>query len=332
MLALQEAGLYSARGHFHIDPWRAVKTAVITHAHGDHASYGSQEYYCAEPCAPLLQHRLGTGAQLKPIPYGEKFQLGGCVLSFHPAGHILGSAQVRVEAGGEVWVVSGDYKRDADPTCAPFEVVPCDVFISEATFALPVYRWDSGEEVAHQIYSWWQECKARGSTALLLCYSLGKAQRILAELTRFTDEKVYLHGAATELTEIYRNQGVKMLPTEKVSTEEKVRASDRYAGALVLAPPSAASSPWVKRFKNYEIGFASGWMRLRGNLKRKGYDRGFVLSDHADWDSLLRTIHETGAKKVWLTHGYSDPLVRYLREQGIDAQTLHTEYHGEEEA
>lgn len=331
MLALQEAGLYSARGQFYIDPWRAVKTAVITHAHGDHATYGSQEYYCAEPCAPLLQHRLGATSQLRPIPYGEKFLLGGCQLSFHPAGHILGSAQVRVECGGEVWVVSGDYKRDPDPTCAPFEVVPCDTFISEATFALPVYRWESGEEIARQIYEWWQECKQRKSTALLLCYSLGKAQRILAELTRFTDEKAYLHGAAVELTDIYRRQGVKMLPTEKVSVEDKAKVSDIYEGALVLAPPSAAGSTWVKRFRRYEVGFASGWMRLRGKLKQKGYDRGFVLSDHADWDSLVRTVHDTGARRVLLTHGYSDALVRYLQEEGINAEALHTHYHGEEE-
>jgi putative mRNA 3-end processing factor len=331
MLALQKEGLFSARGQFYIDPWRAVKTAVITHAHGDHATFGSQEYYCSEPCAPLLQSRLGSAAQLRPVPYGEKFHLGGCILSFHPAGHILGSSQVRVEAGGEVWVVSGDYKRDPDPTCAPFEVVPCDTFISEATFALPVYRWKSGEEIGRQIFEWWQECKERGTTALLLCYSLGKAQRVLAELARFTDEKAYLHGAAVELTDLYRRQGVKMIPTEKVSTEEK-KPTDFYKGALVLAPPSAAGSSWVKRFRKYETGFASGWMQIRGKMKQKGYDRGFVLSDHADWPSLVRTIHETGAKKIFLTHGYSDLLVRYLQEEGIEAETLQTEFHGEGES
>ena len=331
MLALQDAGLYCARGEFHVDPWRAVKTALVTHAHGDHIALGCHTYYCAEECEPLLRHRLTENTNIKPIPYGVKFLLGHCAVSFHPAGHILGSAQVRVECGGEVWVVSGDYKRDFDPTCKPFEVVPCDVFISEATFALPVYRWESGAKVAKEIYDWWQGNKAAGRTSVLLCYSLGKAQRVLAELTAYTNEKVYLHGAAEELTRIYREQGVKMVPTEKV-TEGKGSGSSLYDGALVIAPPSAAGTPWLKRFRKVELGFASGWMRIRGKLKQKAYDRGFVLSDHADWPSLVRTIEETGAKKVFLTHGISDPLVRYLQEKGVQAETLRTEFHGEEEA
>jgi putative mRNA 3-end processing factor len=255
-------------------------------------------------------------------------RIGDARVSLHPAGHVLGSAQVRIEAGGEVWVVSGDYKRDPDPTCAPFEVVPCDVFISEATFALPIYRWPHTATVVAELAAWWQANREQGVATVVFCYALGKAQRVLAELAPLTKETVFVHGALLPLIAAYRAAGVDM-----VATEPATSASRRdYAGALIFAPPSAAGSPWMRRFGEHVTGFCSGWMRVRGNRRRRGYDRGFVISDHADWPSLLRTFEEVAPRQVLLTHGYSDALVRYLDEQGRSAAALRTAYVGEEAA
>ncbi len=323
-----DSGLYCAAGDFHIDPWRPVRRAVITHAHADHARAGSERYYATGSAIPILQKRLGPVQDFQPLDYGEPIAFGHVRVSLHPAGHILGSAQVRVERAGEVWVASGDYKRDPDPTCEPFEVVPCDTFITEATFALPVYRWRSAASVAAEILSWWWENAEAGRASVLFTYALGKAQRVLAELLPHTDRTVYLHGAVVPLTELYREAGIAMLPTEPVSGQP--RKAD-FAGELVVAPPSAAGSPWMRRFRRAGTGFAPGWMQIRGNRRRRGYDRGFVLSDHADWPSLLRTIEETGAKRVLTTHGRSDDLVRYLRELGVNARPLTTLYAGDDD-
>jgi putative mRNA 3-end processing factor len=319
-------GLYCAAGDFHIDPWQPVERAIITHAHGDHLRAGSGTYVLAAPGEGVARLRLPADVNLRPVPYGEVLQFGPVRVSLHPAGHILGSSQLRIEHEGEVWVVSGDYKRDPDPTCAPFEVVPCDVLISEATFALPVYRWTETRSVAQDIHRWWQRNRERGVSSLLFAYALGKAQRVLAELTAFTSEPVYLHGAVASITDVYRAAGVNMLPTLSAT----VARSRDYAGALVIAPPSAAGSPWIRRFGEHSSGFCSGWMRVRGDRRRRGYDRGFVLSDHADWPSLLRTFSETGARRILLTHGHTDTMVRYLREQQVDAAALRTEYGAEE--
>lgn len=319
-------GLYCPAGDFFIDPWQPAARAVITHAHSDHLREGSGEYILAADGLALARHRLLPDMQLRPVAYGEPLQFGPVRVSLHPAGHILGSAQVRIEHDGETWVVTGDYKRDADPTCAPFEVVRCDVLVSEATFALPLYRWSPTREVVQEIFDWWQHNRARGVASLLFAYALGKAQRVLAELRAFTDEPVHVHGAVATVTELYRAAGVDMLPTLPATVER----GGATAGALVLAPPSAFGSPWTRRFGDFSSGFCSGWMRVRGDRRRRGYDRGFVLSDHADWPSLLRTVTETGARRVLLTHGHSDTLVRYLQEQGLDAAALATEY-GEEE-
>lgn len=330
LIELRPEGLYCAAGGFHIDPWQPVPLALITHAHGDHARWGSQRYLGTTEARPLLRARLGADAHIDWMDYGAELVLGETTVSFHPAGHILGSAQVRVRhASGETWVVTGDYKRDPDPTCTPFEVVPCDVLITEATFALPVYRWRPTSEVAAEVLAWWDECIARGRPAVLFCYALGKAQRLLAELARLCDRTVYLHGAMLELVQCYRDAGVAMLPTEAVSEQAKGRA---FAGQLILAPPSAAGAPWMRRFRDASTGFASGWMRIRGNRRRRGYDRGFVLSDHTDWNGLVRTVRESGAQRVLATHGSTESLVRYLVEQGIAAETLRTPYGDEERA
>lgn len=319
-------GLYCDRGDFYIDPWQPVPTAVITHAHGDHLRGGSARYYVAEPGAAVARHRLPKDASLQELGYAETVEFNDVRVSLHPAGHILGSAQVRVEHDGLTWVVSGDYKRDPDPTCEPFEVVPCDVFISEATFALPAYRWIETAVVARDILQWWHGNRARGAASVLFAYALGKAQRILAELARITDEPVFVHGAVAALVEVYRNRGIAMLPTLPAT----VAGVKNYTGALVIAPPSAAGSTWMRRFGEHRTGFCSGWMRVRGDRRRRGYDRGFVLSDHADWPSLLRTFAQTGAKRILLTHGHTETMCRYLQEQGIDAAPLRTEYGAED--
>jgi putative mRNA 3-end processing factor len=319
-------GLYCEAGGFYIDPWQPVDRAVITHAHGDHLRAGSAEYYLAEPGIGVARRRLPAEAVLKPLAYGESTVLGDTRISLHPAGHILGSSQVRVEHRGRVWVVSGDYKRDPDPTCLPFEIVSCDVFISEATFALPAYQWTETSSIALEILEWWNANKERGVASVLFAYALGKAQRVLAELSLLTSESVFVHGSVGSLVDAYREAGINMLPTLPAT----VAAPTDYGGSLILAPPSAAGSPWMRRFGEHRTGFCSGWMRIRGDRRRRGYDRGFVLSDHADWRSLLRTFSETKAKRILLTHGYTDAMCRYLQERGVDAAALRTEYGAEE--
>jgi putative mRNA 3-end processing factor len=326
LIRLQSGGLVGPNNRFHIDAWGPAAINLITHAHGDHARPGSQEYWCAEDCAPILRHRLGPEIRVKAVPYRRRERLGDCWISFHPAGHVRGSAQIRIEQGSDVCVVTGDYKRDPDPTCEAFEPVPCDTLITEATFGLPVYRWNAPSDSAMEIMQWWDWCRREGVTAMLFCYALGKAQRILAELRHHTDDEVLLHGAVASLTQIYREQGVAMLPTRSVGD-----AMGPMEGRLVLAPPSAHRSPWMKRFHSVSTAFASGWMALRGIRRRRGYHRGFVLSDHADWNGLLHTVQETGASRVLVTHGSSETLARYLREvKGLRAESLATAF-GEEE-
>ncbi|NZA28315.1 ligase-associated DNA damage response exonuclease [Luteimonas sp. SJ-92] len=326
LVELRPEGLYCAAGGFHIDPWRPVPCAVITHGHGDHARAGMGEYHCSDASLPILRWRLGA-QRYRPHAHGDAFALGDARVSLHPAGHVLGSVQVRIEAGGEVWVVSGDYKRQADPTCAPFELVSCDTFITEATFGLPVYRWPDAAGVAREIVAWRDHCAARGEAAVLFCYALGKAQRLLAELAAHTDRPALLHGAIAAGVRVYREAGVPMLPTTVVADEEKGRD---FAGELVLAPPSAAGSPWMRRFRRAQTGFASGWMRVRGHRRRRNHDRGFVVSDHADWPDLMRTVRETGARRVIATHGNTDAIVRALNEEGIAAEAFRTDFGAEQ--
>lgn len=325
LITVTSRGLYCPAGDFYIDPWQPVQTAVITHAHGDHLRHGSARYILARPGAAIASHRLGS-ADIAALDYDARVAIGTTTVSLHPAGHILGSAQVRIEHQGRTWVVSGDYKRQPDPTCTPFEPVECDVFISEATFALPVYRWPSTPEVAQEIARWWLANRERGIASVLFCYALGKAQRVLAELRAFTGETVYTHGAVEALTAIYRSAGVQMLPTLSATTERKTD----YRGALILAPPSAAGTPWMRRFGEHSSGFCSGWMRVRGDRRRHGYDRGFVISDHADWPALLDTCLASRAKRILLTHGYSDALARFLNERGVEAGALATAFGAEE--
>ena len=314
-----DRGLYCPPGDFYIDPEQPVQTAVITHAHGDHLRHGSARYVLASDGLRIAQHRLGSGNTVTPFAYGMPFRLGATLVSLHPAGHVLGSAQIRIEHAGEVWVISGDYKRQHDPTCAAFEPLECDVFISEATFASPSYRWPSTAQVVEEIVRWWRANRERGFASALFCYAFGKSQRVLAELLAFTNEAVYVHGAVDVLTELYRKAGIQMVPTVPV-TEAKAD----YRGALVIAPPSAAGTPWMRRFGEHATGFCSGWMLEHGECQRRGYDTGFVISDHADWPGLLETCLATKAKRVLLMHGRSDALALHLNERGVSAGALGT--------
>lgn len=337
LIQLTDRGLYCPAGDFYVDPWRPVERAVVTHAHADHARRGMGAYLAAEASREILERRLGEDATVEGVEWGRVLRFAGrdgdVQVSFHPAGHVRGSAQVRVEGSVDgrrrVWVISGDYKRAEDPTCRAFEPVACDVFVTEATFGLPVYRWPPASQVAEEILAWWDANRAAGRASLLLTYSLGKAQRALAELAKLTDRGAWLHGAAHHLTEIYRRQGVTMIPTQPVAGTPKDK---EWAGELIVAPPSAYASPWSRRFGELSTGFASGWMRVRGGRRRRGYDRGFVLSDHADWPNLVRTVEETGAERVLVTHGSSATLARYLSEErGVDAVPLETAFRGEAE-
>jgi putative mRNA 3-end processing factor len=320
------AGLHCPDGDFYIDPWGPVPRAVITHAHGDHARAGSSAYLCASDCAPLLARRLGTGAVIEPQPYAAQIALGNTRVSFHPAGHILGSAQIRIEGPQGVWVVSGDFKREADPTCLPFEPLQCNTFVTESTFGLPIYCWDAPESVVRDIVSWWDDNRARNLTSVLFCYTLGKAQRLLAELRRFTDRPVLVHGMMLQMIDAYRAAGIEMAATTPLIERPKGSST---AGELVLAPLSARGTPWMRRLGEISDGFVSGLMRVRGVRRQRGFDRGFVLSDHADWPGLLQTVVETGASRVLATHGHAEPLARFLAAQGRETGVLRTAWEGE---
>ena len=320
-----EKGLYCAAGGFHVDPWRPVDRAVITHAHGDHARMGSAHYLSTSCALPILRTRLGPDAVIEGIAYGEVRTINGVKVSLHPAGHVLGSAQVRIEHEGEVWVVSGDYKLDPDPTCDPFEPVRCHTFITESTFGLPIYRWCTPREIFDGIDAWWRSNAAQGRASVLFGYAFGKAQRILASVDASIGP-IVVHGAVEVLNAGYRECGVALPETRRVSDFESKKD---YAGALIVAPPSAQSTPWLKRFGDYSDAFASGWMAIRGARRRRVVDRGFVLSDHADWQSLNRAIEATGAERVFVTHGHTTPLVQWLNEHGLEAHSMKTEFEGE---
>lgn len=314
-------GLYCPAGEFFIDPWRPVARAVITHAHADHARAGHGHYLAAAAGEGVLRARLGGDLALQTLAYGERIEHRGVGISLHPAGHVLGSAQVRLDYRGRVWVASGDYKVAPDATCAPFEPVRCDVFITESTFGLPIYRWQPDAEIFAAINAWWRGNADDGRASLLLCYSFGKAQRLLSGLDPAVGP-IVVHGAVQPLNDAYRAAGVSLPPTLLVQEADK----STLRRALVLCPPSAAASPWARRFGDFSDAFASGWMRLRGARRRGGYDRGFVLSDHADWPGLLQAIGATGAERIIVTHGSSGVMVRHLGEMGLRAESFETQY------
>ena len=324
VLTFTDRGIYCPAGDFYIDPWRPVDRALITHGHSDHARWGMQRYLSTDAAAPVIRHRLGE-IDLDTIRYGETRTIGGASVSFHPAGHVPGSAQIRVEVKGQVWVVSGDYKVVADGLSEPFEPVTCHAFITECTFGLPIFKWTPQDVLKAQINQWWATNAANGVTSVLGAYALGKAQRLLATVDP-TIGPILTHGAIENTNAVLRAQGI-ALPATKLVTPD-FKAKD-HPGALVIAPPSALSGPWVRKFGQVSTAFASGWMALRGVRRRRAADRGFVVSDHADWDGLNTAIRETGATRVFATHGYTSSFHRWLRDQGYDAHVVSTEYEGE---
>jgi putative mRNA 3-end processing factor len=327
LIELTEEGLYCPAGDFYIDPWRPVARAVITHAHADHATSGHDAVLCSREGAGVTRLRVGAATPIETLAWGDTRQIGDVRVSLHPAGHILGSAQVRVERAGEVWVASGDYKVESDPSCTPFEPVRAHTFITESTFGLPVYRWPAQQTVIDEVRGWWQDNQRAGVASVLFVYALGKAQRILAGLGSACGP-IVIHGALAALTEAYRTAGVALPATPQVA---QLPSDYPWHDALILAPPSAQGSPWLRRFGQYADGFASGWMLVRGQRRRRAVDRGFVLSDHADWPGLLSAIAATGAGRVLVTHGQVPALVRWLQEQGTDAAALATRFDGEQD-
>lgn len=325
LLEFTDKGIYCPQANVYLDPWKPVEKALITHGHSDHARWGHQWYLCVSEALPVIRYRLNTTSPLQTVQYGEVITINGVHFSFHPAGHIIGSAQIRIEYQGEVWVFSGDYKTENDGIARPFEPIKCNTFISETTFGLPIYNWKPQTEIFRDINDWWQKNSAEGRTSVLTCYTLGKAQRILRNVDASIG-KIFTHGAVENINHVIRSQNIALPDTHLVTKEMQ---KTEWIGGLVLCPPSAVGSPWIQKFNPYSLGVASGWMTLRGTRRRRGADRGFALSDHADWNGLNNTIRETGAEKIFTTHGYAETFAKWLREKGLDAQAIRTQYEGE---
>lgn len=324
LLQVDAHGLWCEAGGFHVDPWEPVPKAVITHGHRDHARPGSGAYLCASPSEVVLRERFGPEASIESAPYGQSLQIGDVLVSFHPAGHVLGSAQIRIEHRGEVWVVSGDYKLVADSTCTPFEPVRCHTFVSESTFGLPVFRWPTPGEVFASIHDWWRANREKNKASVLFAHPFGNAQRVLAGLNPDIGS-IFCHEEVERMNRVYRASGVD-LPSPPEATQSK------RVAALVIAPPSARSSAWLKQFGPASTALSSGWMRIRGTRRHRSIDRGFVFSNHADWPGLLQAIEESGAESILVTHGHRAPVVRWLQDQGKQAAALDARFGSGEDA
>ncbi|GLR18899.1 ligase-associated DNA damage response exonuclease [Portibacter lacus] len=325
LLEHNDKGIYCEVADVYIDPWKAVKKAFITHAHADHARPGSSEYVCVDASKNIIKHRLST-QNVSSIPFGETLSVNGVKFSFHPAGHIIGSAQIRVEYKGEVWVVSGDYKTEKDHLSGEFAPLKCNTFITECTFGLPVFNWRPQAEIFSDINEWWAKNYADKKISFVSAYSLGKAQRVISGLDASIG-KIYCHAAVENINEIVRDSGFNIQKTFRLDPDVPRKELE---GAMIVAPPGFMNSNFISKLKNVDLASASGWMNLRGARRRRSVDRGFVLSDHADWTGLLDTINATEAEKILVTHGYVNVFSKYLQEQGYDASILETEYEGDE--
>jgi len=326
LIAFTDKGLYCKQGGFYIDPWHPVEKAVITHAHSDHARSGSNAYLCHHLTKPLLQLRLGDN-YYQSVDWNEPVWMNGVKVSLHPAGHIIGSAQIRVEYEGEVWVASGDYKTEDDGLSGAFEPVKCNVFITESTFGLPIYKWKKQVDIYNDLQQWVAQNIANKKTSVLIAYSLGKAQRVLQPLSAM-GLPVFVHGAVWNVHQALANSGWQLPRVERVVPDTP---KELLAGNIVIAPPSADGTPWMKKFYPYSVGICSGWMQVRGNSRRRNADAGFALSDHADWEGLLKAVKATSAQKVYATHGFQAAFSRYLNEQGIEAGEVKTAYGSEDD-
>ena len=327
LLTLTREGLYCPLGDFHVDPTWPVPRALITHGHADHARAGHGQVLATGQTLRIMAVRYGEDfcETRQEAKLGEDIRVGDVTVRFAPAGHVLGSAQIAIQARGVRVVVSGDYKRAPDPTCLPFEVMPCDVFITEATFGLPVFRMpDTRDEVQKLLDS---VALFPERAHIVGAYALGKAQRVMALLREAGyDRPIYLHGAMEKLTELYKQEGVPLGETPKVVAAER----GKLHGAIVLCPPSAIQDVWSRKFPDPVASFASGWMRVRARARQKGAELPLCISDHSDWPDLCRTIRETGAGEVWVTHGQEDALVHWCGTQGIKAKPLHLLGYGDD--
>lgn len=325
LLEFTDKGIYCSPAKLYLDPWKPVDKALITHGHSDHSRWGHKRYITHHRNLPIIRHRLGD-IRASGVEWGESFLVNGVRFSFHPAGHIIGSSQIRVEYKGEVWVFSGDYKLENDGVATPYEPIRCHTFISECTFGLPAFAWRPQAEVLDDINTWWSANRAAGQTSVLFAYSLGKAQRLLANLDPGIG-KIYTHGAIENMTEVLRSM-FKFPETHRIHRDTQ---KSELPGNLVLAPPSAHGSSWMRRMVPYQTASASGWMAFRGARRRRAIDRGFVLSDHCDWQGLLTCVEATEAQRVICTHGYTEIFSRFLREEkGLDARTEATQYESEQ--
>ena len=318
LLKQTECGLYCPAGDFYVDPTRPVERAVVTHAHMDHARWGCRRYLAAAPSEQLLRMRLTDDAEFQFLPYGESLRIGRVRVSFHPAGHILGSAQVRLEHRGRVALVTGDYKLGEDPTCESWQSVPCHVMVTESTFGLPIYRWPSRESVRDEINAWWQNSRDQGKCCVLYGYAVGKSQSLLAGLDP-TIGPIFTHGAVEKGVKAYRESGIELPATRHVGS---IEGKHDWSGAMVVAVPSAHGTPWMRKFGQVSTAMASGWMAVRGSRRRRAMDRGFVVSDHVDWQSLQSAIEQCDPETVWVTHGYTAAVARFLNENGRHAEVL----------
>jgi putative mRNA 3-end processing factor len=325
LLQFTDKGIYCEQARVYLDPWKPVDKALISHGHSDHAYFGHKKYLTSTLAMPVIKHRLYLQDNIESLDYNKSVTINGVNFSFHPAGHIPGSAQIRVEYKGEVWVFSGDYKLERDNISTPFEPIKCHAFITESTFGLPIYKWKPQQEVFSEINDWWRKNRSEGKTSVIAGYTLGKAQRILKNVDPSIG-KIFTHGAVDTINNVLKRQGLDLPEAPRISDEIK---KEDIKGSLVVCPPSAVGSSWMRRFLPYSLGVASGWMKLRGTRRRRGADRGFVLSDHADWNDLNKAILATGAEKVFVTHGYTEIFAQWLREKGIDAKEVKTKFEGE---
>ncbi len=327
IIEFTDRGLFCPPANVYIDPWKPVDKAIITHAHSDHARWGMKHYLSHHDSETILRLRLGQDISLETLAFNETVDISGVKVSLHPAGHIYGSAQIRLEYKGQIAVVSGDYKLEDDGFSGQFEPVRCHSFVTESTFGLPIYSWKPQPSIMEEIHEWWLGNQAQNKTSLLIAYSLGKSQRIIHQLDRAIGT-VYLHGAVYNVNNALIAGGAKLPSLPKVSAEV---SKEDLRKALVIAPSSALNSPWVNRFRPFSTGIASGWMMVRGAKRRRAADRGFVMSDHADWPGLNQAIGATGADTIYVTHGFTSVFSRWLREQGKQAYEVETLYSGETE-
>ena len=326
LISFTNKGIYCKQGDFYIDPWRPVNLAVTTHGHADHVKWGNNAYLCHTLTKPILDQRLGEGLKIETLSYGKQITINGVNVSFFPAGHVIGSSQVRLEYRGEICVISGDYKTGDDGISTAFEPVKCHSFVSESTFGLPIYKWQPQHIIFDQIRNWVSGNHDRNKTSVLVAYSLGKAQRLIKGLAGYND--IYVHNSIANLNERFIDAGVALPDTIRITAD--TTKEDMQKG-IVIVPPALAEGRWIKNLYNAATGVCSGWMQVRASRRWRSADAGFALSDHADWPGLLSAIKATEAEKVYVTHGYTATFSKYLNEIEIASEEVKTQYGNEED-